>query len=180
MSSIISQVWEPLQKNCPNVTKSRLTRTPRRLSLQVCVCSVVQSCPTLVALWTVACQAPLSVGFSRQEYWSRLPFPYPREDIPTQGSNPLLLCLLHLPVNSLTLSHLGSPFICTGPSQSFVSNYLFVILHFFKKKQGPFKLKRCTNFIYYVTWMGSCTENSFMQDIIDTVEYIWSGDWWLE
>ena len=26
--------------------------------------------------WTVACQAPLSMGFSRQEYWSRLPFPY--------------------------------------------------------------------------------------------------------
>ena len=27
--------------------------------------------------WTVACQAPLSMGFSRQEYWSRLPFPSP-------------------------------------------------------------------------------------------------------
>ena len=28
-------------------------------------------------LWTVACQAPLSIGFSRQEYWSGLPFPSP-------------------------------------------------------------------------------------------------------
>ena len=28
-------------------------------------------------LWTIACQAPLSLGFSRQEYWSRLPFPPP-------------------------------------------------------------------------------------------------------
>ena len=27
--------------------------------------------------WTVACQAPLSVGFSRQKYWSGLPFPSP-------------------------------------------------------------------------------------------------------
>ena len=27
--------------------------------------------------WTVACQAPLSMGFSRQEYWSGLPFPSP-------------------------------------------------------------------------------------------------------
>ena len=27
--------------------------------------------------WTVACQAPLSMGFSRKEYWSRLPFPSP-------------------------------------------------------------------------------------------------------
>ena len=30
-----------------------------------------------VTLWTVACQAPLSMGFSRQEYWSGLPFPPP-------------------------------------------------------------------------------------------------------
>jgi len=30
-----------------------------------------------VTLWTVACQAPLPVGFSRQEYWSGLPFPSP-------------------------------------------------------------------------------------------------------
>ena len=28
-------------------------------------------------LWTVACQAPLSMGFSRQKYWSRLPSPPP-------------------------------------------------------------------------------------------------------
>ena len=37
-----------------------------------------KSCPTLVTPWTVACQAPLSTGFSRQEYWSGLPFPSPR------------------------------------------------------------------------------------------------------
>ena len=30
----------------------------------------LQSCPTLRAPWTVACQAPLSMGFSKQEYWS--------------------------------------------------------------------------------------------------------------
>ena len=39
---------------------------------------VTQSCPTVATLWTVACQAPLSMGFSRQEYWSGLPFPSPR------------------------------------------------------------------------------------------------------
>ena len=34
------------------------------------------SCVLLFATpWTVACQAPLSMGFSRQEYWSALPFP---------------------------------------------------------------------------------------------------------
>ena len=38
---------------------------------------VTKSCPTLATPWTVACQAPLSTGFSRQEYWSGLPFPSP-------------------------------------------------------------------------------------------------------
>ena len=36
---------------------------------------VAQLCPTLCDLWTVARQIPRSVGFPRQEYWSRLPFP---------------------------------------------------------------------------------------------------------
>ena len=38
---------------------------------------VTKSCPTLVTPRTVACPAPLSMGFSRQEYWSGLPFPSP-------------------------------------------------------------------------------------------------------
>ena len=38
---------------------------------------LIKSCPTLATPWTVACQAPLYVGFSRQEYWSGLLFPSP-------------------------------------------------------------------------------------------------------
>ena len=38
-------------------------------------------------LWTVACQAPLSMGFSRHEYWSGFPFPSP-EDLPDPGIEP--------------------------------------------------------------------------------------------
>ena len=49
--------------------------------------------------WTVARQAPLSMGFSRQEYWSGLPFPSPG-DLPDPG--------MEL-VDSFLLSHLGSP-----------------------------------------------------------------------
>ena len=37
--------------------------------------------------WTVACQAPLSMGFSRQEDWSELPFP-PPGDLPRPGIEP--------------------------------------------------------------------------------------------
>ena len=46
--------------------------------------SHVQLCATL---WTVACQAPLSMGFSRQEYWSALALPSP-EDLPIPGIKP--------------------------------------------------------------------------------------------
>ena len=46
------------------------------------------SCVQLfVTPWTAACQAPLSVGFSRQEYWSELPFPAPG-DLPYPGIEP--------------------------------------------------------------------------------------------
>ena len=43
---------------------------------------------------TIACQTPLSMRFSRQEYWNGLPIPLQRI-FPTQGSNLNLLCLLH-------------------------------------------------------------------------------------
>ena len=48
---------------------------------------VAELCPTLVTPWTVAHQAPLSMGFSRQEYWSGLPFPSSR-DLPDPGIKP--------------------------------------------------------------------------------------------
>ena len=48
---------------------------------------VAKSCPTLATPWTVARQAPLSAGFSRQEYWSGLPFPSPG-DLPNPGIEP--------------------------------------------------------------------------------------------
>ena len=38
---------------------------------------VAKSSPTLVIPWTIAHQAPLPMGFSRQEYWSELTFPSP-------------------------------------------------------------------------------------------------------
>ena len=47
----------------------------------------VKSCLTLGIPWTVALQAPLSMGFSRQESWSGLPFPSP-EDLPDPGIEP--------------------------------------------------------------------------------------------
>ena len=48
---------------------------------------VAQSCPTLCHPWTVAYQVPPSMWFSRQEYWSGLPFPFPG-DLPNSGIEP--------------------------------------------------------------------------------------------
>ena len=56
----------------------------------LCACSLW----LFATLWTVAHQASLSMGFSRQEYWSGLPFP-PPGDLPN--------------LSSLPLAHLGSP-----------------------------------------------------------------------
>ena len=51
-------------------------------------CSVISD--SFATLWTVAHQAPLSVGFSRRGHWSGLPFPFFRGIFPTQGPNPPL------------------------------------------------------------------------------------------
>ena len=54
------------------------------LTYEVKSLSRVRLCATP---WTVAYQAPPSMGFSRQEYWSGLPFPSPR-DLPNPGIKP--------------------------------------------------------------------------------------------
>ena len=64
----------------------------------------------VVTPWTIACQAPLSMEFSRQEYWSRLPFPSPRDLGGIEPTSPALQ------VDSLSLSHQGSP--KTGKDES--------------------------------------------------------------
>ena len=51
----------------------------------VCVLRLVQH---FAIPWTVACQAPLSMGFLRKEYWGGLPFP-PPGDVPDPGVEPM-------------------------------------------------------------------------------------------
>ena len=53
----------------------------------LCCCLVAKSRLALGAPWTVACQGPLSMGFSRQEFWSGLPFSSPG-DLPYRGMEP--------------------------------------------------------------------------------------------
>ena len=53
----------------------------------VCVCESLSHVQFFVTSWTVALQALSHMGFSRQEYWSELPFPSPR-DLPNPGIEP--------------------------------------------------------------------------------------------
>ena len=57
-----------------------------------CCCLVTKSCLTLATPWTVAHQIPLAMGFSRQGYWSGLPFPFPG-DLHHPGIKPAYLAL---------------------------------------------------------------------------------------
>ena len=67
------------------------------------------SCAWLFATpWTIHHQAPLSVGFPRQEHWSGFPFPSPG-DRPDPGIEPSVLPALQ--ADSLLLSHRGSPIV---------------------------------------------------------------------
>ena len=63
--------------------------------LHVCCAKSLPSCLTLATLWTVALQAPLSMGFSRQEYWSGSPCP-PPEVLPDPETEPMSLVSLAL------------------------------------------------------------------------------------
>ena len=72
--------------------------------------SDVQSCPTLFN--PVVCQAPLSMGFSRQEYWSGLPYLHPK-DLP--GAEPM----------SLMSSALAVRFFTTSPTQELIKGDSF-------------------------------------------------------
>ena len=62
---------------------------------------------SFATLWTVVRQAPLSMGFFRQEYWSGSPCP-PPGDPPNPGIEPSLFCLLLWQAVSLHQHHLGS------------------------------------------------------------------------
>ena len=75
--------------------------------IEVCVLDA-QSCPTLWGPWTVSCQAPLSMGFSRQEYWSGLSFPPPR-DLPSSGIKPTSPVSPALQADSLPTEPWGKP-----------------------------------------------------------------------
>ena len=85
-------------------------RCGQEISKTCVFCCVLSHVQLFLTPWTVAHLAPLSMEFSRQEYWSGLPFPSPG-DLPNPRVKPTShpLCLLPQQADSLQLSHLGSP-----------------------------------------------------------------------
>ena len=77
--------------------------------LFVCVLSRFNHVQLFATPWTVAQQSPLSMGFSRQEYWSELPFPSPG-DLPNPGIKPRVSCLVY---GFYTTAPTGNPTIVT-------------------------------------------------------------------
>ena len=76
--------------------------------VRACVLSRFSRVWLFVTLWTVAHQAPLSMGFCRQAYWSRSPCP-PPGDLPDPGNRAASPAAPTLQLDSLLLSHRGSP-----------------------------------------------------------------------
>ena len=74
----------------------------------VCVLGCFSRVRLFVTPWTVAYQAPLFMGFSRQEHWSGLPCP-PAGDLPDPGIKAAYPAAPASQVDSLLLSHQGSP-----------------------------------------------------------------------
>ena len=90
----------------------------------------------LATLWTVAHQAPLTVGFSRQEYWSGLPFPPPGDlpDAETEPTSPTLTGRFFStePPGSLSLSYMAFIMLRHVSPTPFVENYYKWMLSFVK------------------------------------------------
>ena len=90
-----------------------------------------QSCvQVFVTLQTVVCQAPLSLGFCRQENWSGIPFP-PPGDLPTEGLNPGLFTT-STTCQVINIFHVSTEF-------SIIMNIVQNDLEDIKKTYGCFK-----------------------------------------
>ena len=82
-----------LNNNSKIIKRNGTSDNPKlEITLKQCCGLVARSCPTLKIPWTVAHQAPLSMGFSRQKYWSGLPFSSPGIFQPQESKSRLLCC----------------------------------------------------------------------------------------
>ena len=124
--------------------------------MHACMLSHFSRVRLFVTLWTAARQAPLSMGFSRQEYWSGFCDALLQGIFMTQGSNPCLLCLLYWQAGSLPLAPLGKP-----PVYMVASIHLLILFCFCLKKS----IDRMTH-----KWLMTCNlENTVLKHLIPLI-----------
>ena len=97
-----------------------------------------------VTLWPVACQVPLSMGFSRQEYWSRLPFPAPG-DLPNPRIKP----------RSPTLHSDSLPDEPQGKPKNTGVGSLSLLQRIFLTQELNRDLMHCRWILYQLSYQGS-------------------------
>ena len=123
-------------------------------------CSVVSD--SFVTPWTIVHKALLSMGFPRQEYWSRLPFPS-SGDLSYPGTKPMPPYLLHWQVDSLLLSQQRSPFSQEALIlMSFSSPFNLVLGDFLT---APPLISNCSNLLFGT--QDSCRPESCLQEMGD-------------
>ena len=128
MSILISQFIPPLF--CMDIHVRSLGLSVYFCFANACMLSCFSRVWLFTILWSAACQAPLSMGFSRQEYWSRLPCSFPG-DLPDPGIEPLSPMAPELQVDSLPLSHWGSPRLSKSYIDSFFTFHLYMLIDLF-------------------------------------------------
>ena len=84
------EYWSRLSFPSPNLPNSGIKSGSSVFPALVCILSHFHGISLCETLWTVTCQTPLSMGFSKQEYWSGLPCP-PPGDLPNPGIKPAFL-----------------------------------------------------------------------------------------
>ena len=114
-----------------------------------CCCLGTQSCPSLEASWTVACQAPLFMAFSRQECWIGLSFPPPGDLLLDPGIKPASPALT------------GGFFIAEPPGKPLTMHNFFLKKEIFEDKRF-FPLSCCIlniSFKTLITFMNTFLDN---------------------
>ena len=94
----------------------------------VCMLNCFSHVQIFVALWTIACQAPLSMELSRQEYWNGLPSS-PPEDLSDPGIKSMSPASPRLQADSLPLSHRGGPWTHQPLTINFIYHTSLFILY---------------------------------------------------
>ena len=127
-------------------------RYPPEDPWHVCVQSCFSHAHLFEILWTVASRSTLSMGFSRQEYWSGLPCP-PPGDLPDPGTEPVSLAAPALQADSSPQSHWGGPHLCPSGLRCLHQNLGLTRVSLIERFQATGLASSCKGVWECVSWI---------------------------